>query len=248
MKTLICIPALLLGLAAGAQAADLQSEKRVVDAKVQRVVVDGVIDVKVKQGATPSLIVYAEKHLIGKINTQVTGDTLRIDTNFESGKVPEIRAELTLPALQALTAAGVGKSEMSGFSGDRVQIELKGAGALSFQGSYKQVNATLSGLGAMNMQLADTENIDFHLSGAGAATLRGQGKGLKADLSGLGSMDARKFEVETLALRLKGMGSASAFASKSAAVSVSGMGSATVYGNPGTRSSSNTGLGSVTWK
>jgi hypothetical protein len=51
-----------LTLSAGAAlAADLVREARTVDARVTRVKLDGVVDLVVRQGATPSLVISGER-------------------------------------------------------------------------------------------------------------------------------------------------------------------------------------------
>lgn len=52
-----------------AQAADEPTEKRVIplDARVVRVKLDGVLDLKLRQGDTPSLTLYADKRTMEKV-------------------------------------------------------------------------------------------------------------------------------------------------------------------------------------
>lgn len=252
MKKLFCLPLLALPLAllpmTSAFADTMSSESRAIDSKVQKILLNGVVSVTIKQGATASLMVYAENKQLGYIVTEQHGEVLRIGSKRPRGDQTKLRAEITLPQLQEFVAAGVGKSDLSGFSGETMRLDLKGAGAVSFQGSYKTVQSSLTGVGSLALNLSNTDNTEFKLSGLGSAVFKGQSKKLHANLSGLGSMDAEHFNVDTLDLRLKGMGSATAFAKQTANVNLAGMGSATIYGNPTTRNGNRSGMGSISWK
>mgnify|MGYP003384473941 CR=1 FL=1 len=248
MKKMYYAAALLLPLTLQVQAQNVISENRSLDAKVEKLQIDGVVDVQLKQGAVASLLVFGDKDALGKLSTEQTGQLLHIKTAKNFNNKNKLRAEITLPHLSSLVLNGVGRSEAQGFTGELLQLELKGAGTMQIQGSYKHVISTLSGVGSLNLNLSNNDNTEFKLSGTGSALLRGKSKDFHADLSGLGSLDAQHFEADSLTLRLKGMGSASAFAKKEVTLNLSGMGSATIYGNPPTRSTKKSGMGSVTWK
>jgi hypothetical protein len=260
MKKLFCLPSLALPFAlpfalplallplTSAFAETLASESRTIDANVQKIMLDGVVNVTIKQGATASLVVHGEKDQLALITTSQSGDVLRIGSENHRTNKAKLRAEVTIPQLQEFIANGVGKSEVSGFTGESLRLDLKGAGSISFQGSYKDFRSHLSGVGSMTLNLSNNDNTDFKLSGLGSAVLKGQGKKLRADLSGLGSLDAEHFNADALDLRVKGMGSATAYAKQTATVNLAGMGSATIYGSPQTRNANRSGMGSITWK
>ncbi len=226
------------------------SENRAVDARVTRVKLDGVIDLKLKWGATPSLVITGDKKWVEKTSTVQSGDTLHIDTETRGFKLHKngLRAELTLPNLRELSSEGVGTSYVTGFNGDQLELLLDGAGAMKINCNYKTVTATLGGVGSMHIQGANTEGIDLNLRGAGYVTLNGNSKWLKASLGGLGGLDAKQFLVDSVNLELSGLGNATVTASQTANLNLSGMGSVTVYGKPQNRNVVVDGLGKVSWK
>ena len=63
--------------ATSAIADEMVSETRAIDARIVKIKLDGVIDLTVKQGATPSLTLYGEKRHLTKVTTSLSGDTLR---------------------------------------------------------------------------------------------------------------------------------------------------------------------------
>jgi hypothetical protein len=236
---------------ASASAADQAvSESRAIDARVVRVKLDGIIDIKLRQGATASLVIIGDKRWVDKTTTTQSGDTINIDTETRGIQIhhADLRAELTLPHLREVSTEGMGKTDISGFSGDELELMLDGAGSMKVSCNYKLLNATLGGLGSLNIQGADGDGVDLNLRGAGYVTLSGRGKWLKANLGGLGGLDAQQFQADTVNLELSGLGNATVMAKQSASLNLSGLGSVTVYGKPPTRNLSVEGLGHVSWK
>jgi hypothetical protein len=233
---------------------DVIRENRTVDARVSKVHLGGVIRLNVRQGATPSLVVSGDRRYVSKITTTQHGDTLLIDTesnnNMHFGRNSgELRAELTVPSLQEFVSEGVGQSEVSGFSGDKLVVSLDGAGAVKISGQYRDINAHLGGVGGLTVNSAgQAERIEVNLGGAGHISVSGQTKVLRAQLGGVGSLDAQQLRADTVDLDMSGLGGASVFARTAANVSLNGMGSATVYGKPVTRNASTNGFGKVSWQ
>jgi hypothetical protein len=227
------------------------TETRAVDARVVRVKLDGVIDLKLKQGPVPLLVISGDTRYLARTTTIQSGDTLTIDTESHGFKMRHqgrLRAELTLPKLREVSSESVGWTEIAGFSGDELDLSLEGAGSMKVVSDYKVVNATLGGVGSMNIQGVDGDGVDLNLRGAGYVTLSGRSKWLKASLGGLGGLDAKQFQAETVKLELSGLGNATVTARQNATLSLSGMGSVTVYGKPLNRTVSVDGLGKVSWK
>jgi len=238
--------------AALAVQADTGTETRNVDARVVRVKLDGLIDLKLKQGAVASLVITGDKALLAKTSTEQQGDTMIIGTDDKGFKLSRransLRAELTLPNLREVSSDSVGSTDVAGFSGDQLDLKLDGAGSMRIDCQYRIVTAILGGVGSMNIQGGHFEGIDLNLRGAGYVTLKGSSKWLKASLGGLGGLDAQHFHVDTVNLDLSGLGNATVSAKQNANLNLSGLGSVTVHGKPVNRSVSVDGLGKVSWK
>ncbi|HEX9174096.1 MAG TPA: DUF2807 domain-containing protein [Telluria sp.] len=232
-----------------ATAAPDGSENRKVDARIVRVRLDGLVDLRIRQGAAPALVLSGDAGVVARATTEQRGDTLHIDTESEGhGRHRRVHAELTLPALREVTSESVGTTEIRGFSGDEIALSLDGAGSMQMWCNYKRVTATLGGVGHMNLAGLDSESVDLNLNGAGYVKLSGRSKWLKADLGGLGGLDARGFSTDSVNLDMSGLGNATVSASQNATLSLSGLGSVTVYGKPLNRKVTVDGLGKVSWK
>jgi hypothetical protein len=150
MNKLLGTAFLATAFSIGANAAwadDIVRENRPVDAKVSKIHLGGIIRLNVRQGPTASLVVSGDRRYVSKITTTQRGDTLLIDTennnntHFGNNKGNELRADLTVPNLQEFVSEGVGSSEVSGFSGDRLVVSLDGAGAVKVSGQYRDIDA-----------------------------------------------------------------------------------------------------------
>jgi hypothetical protein len=257
MNKLLGTAFLATAFSMGAHAAwadDIVRENRPVDAKVSKIHLGGIVRLNVRQGPTASLVVSGDRRYVSKITTTQRGDTLSIDT--ESGNhmnfgrnSGELRADLTVPNLQEFVSEGVGQSEVSGFSGDRLVVSLDGAGAVKVSGQYRDIDARLGGVGGLTLNTTGpADRIEVKLGGAGQISVSGQTKVLRAHLGGVGSLDAQQLRADSVDLDMSGMGGASVFARTAANVNLNGMGSATVYGKPATRNATTNGFGKVSWQ
>jgi len=239
-------------VASPSMADEVVRENRSVDAKVTKVKLDGIVDLVVRQGNTPSLVVSGDRRYVQRITTSQRGDTLEIGTesfNTRHGDMHEkLRAELTVPNLAALTSQGVGASTVTGFNGNAIEVALDGAGSVTMNSNYRNIDARLGGVGGLALNGVRAERIDLSLRGAGRISVNGESKLLRAKLAGVGNLDAQGLRAESVDLDMSGLGGATVHATRAADVDLSGMGSATVYGNPSSRNVNSNGMGRVAWK
>jgi len=235
--------------AAGAAPADIISESRAVDGRIVKVVLDGVIDLKLKQGPRAALVISGDRRYLPKVVVTQRGDTLRIGTDLQGIHIgrPALSAELTLPNLAELVSAGVGSAEVTGFSGEKLRVALDGAGALHMNSQYRNLNANLNGAGSMTVNTGVADSVDLNLRGAGQMVVSGESRNLRARLGGVGSLDAQQLKSDSVDVDMTGLGGATVYAKSSASLRLTGLGSATVYGQPASRNASARGLGHVNW-
>lgn len=242
----------MCAVAGAALAQEGGREVREVGAQVQRVRLEGIIELKVRQGPRPALVISGERAWLGKTVTQQRGDTLVIDNQVREMRLTHydrgVRAELTLPQLREVVSNSLGSADISGFNGERLDLVLDGAGSMKVSGSYRVLAASLGGLGSLTIHATLAEGLELDLHGAGYVTVAGQGRWLRASLGGLGGLDAQHFQVDSVELDLSGLGNAAVYARQHAALQLNGLGSAAVFGRPASRNAEVNGLGKVTWK
>jgi hypothetical protein len=247
-KPAMCL-AIGMAVSGAAMADDTVSETRPVNPGISRVILDGTTSLQLRQGATPTLVIYGDKDEIKSVTTGMSGDTLRIENEGTYiMHVPKFRVELTLPNLDRFTSSGIGSAQVVGFSGDSLQINITGTGSVNVNAHYKQVTIRSTGIGSANVNDGDSDKIEVNAPGAGHVVLVGQTQELISKLDGVGGLDARELKADNVTAYLNGVGSAKVYAKKSANMYLHGMGSITVYGNPATRNSEVSGFGKINWE
>ncbi|MBV8666271.1 MAG: DUF2807 domain-containing protein [Burkholderiaceae bacterium] len=227
----------------------LASETRKVDAGVSTIDLDGPVDLVLKQGSTPSLVVRAEQNMLARVKTVQNGSSLRIDAEghvFHFNR--PMRVELTLPSLQQLSMHGSGDSRVSGFSGDKLTLALHGSGDIRFDGQYQHVNAGLFGSGDLDLKLLNAGDVALDLQGSGDISTSGQSKSLTARVTGSGDLDAEKLLADAVKIDVLGSGDSSVYAKQSIAVDLTGSGDIDVHGNPAQRQINKLGSGDISWE
>lgn len=227
---------------------------RPLDARVVRVRIDGVVDLRLRQGSPASLVLSGDPRWIAQVTAQQSGDTIVIGSEMRGmrdmrlQRHSPVRAEMVLPNLREVSSESIGTTEITGFRGDTLDLSLDGAGAMNVSVHYRFIRASLGGIGSMRLDGVDSEGISLDLQGAGYVKLAGRSKWLKAELGGLGGLDGQAFAADSVTLELSGLGNATVTAHQDANLNLSGMGSVTVYGKPLSRKVSVEGLGRVSWK
>lgn len=227
------------------------SESRSITAAVNMVEIRGNVDLRMRQGSTPQLIVRAQPKWMPKITTSHGGERLVIETEKQSwtvGREATPVVELTIPNLRELGISGSGDADVSGFKGDQLQLSLAGSGNAKFAGQYNAVKASMAGSGNLKMDAGAGEKMDFNLAGSGDATVSGSGKTLVLSLAGSGAFNGKDLKVDSVRVSSAGSGNAAVFAASAIAVSAVGSGDVSVYGKPSQRSVSKVGSGVVNWQ
>jgi hypothetical protein len=253
---LLLLAFVLIGLSYGAlrshggsarlEARIVGDETRTITRQVRAVELSGPIDLTLRYGAQPQLVVRGEQRLLANIETKQDGRVLHIGTRgIVLRHRQPIEVELTLPALDRVGVDGSGDSRINGFSGETIEVELNGSGNVDFNGRYRQAKVIVHGTGQVTLDAGNGDTIEADLTGSGTITLAGAARSFQAQSNGSGTLDAQRLRAETVKVRQTGSGNASVTAHASVAAAVSGSGDVDVYGNPPQRSISRTGSGDV---
>jgi hypothetical protein len=254
--SLLVLAAVLIGLSYSvlrAQGVSTRHEGRMVSEEtrnigrdVRAIELSGPIDLTINYGAQPSLVVRGEQRLLANIETTQDGRVLHIGTRgIVLRHRQPIEVELTLAALERVGVDGSGHTEVNGFTGERIDLELNGSGSFEFNGRYRQAQAVVHGSGELTLDAGNGDRVDAELMGSGALTLAGAARSVKVQSSGSGTLDAQRLRADAVEVRQTGSGNTSVTAHATVAAAVSGSGDIDVYGNPPQRTISRTGSGDV---
>lgn len=228
----------------------IQSETRSVGGAVRAIDLGGPIDLTLRQGAVPSLVVRGEQRLLGNVETTRGSDgTLHIGTTgmLLHHRQP-LQVTLVLPSIEDVNVHGSGDSTINGFSGERIDVALNGSGNVKFNGRFKFVKADIHGSGELEMNGGASDKIEAAVVGSGRLTVVGSCRQFKAEQTGSGDIIARHLSADEASLQLMGSGDAILTALKSVSVTLRGSGDVVVYGGPSQRDVSRDGSGEVVFK
>jgi hypothetical protein len=231
-----------------AEQREIISETRTLGAGARAVHLNGPIELTMRQGAVPSLVVRGERRLLGNVETVLEGDTLRIGPRgiLLHYRQP-LQVTLVLPALERLHVNGSGDAEVNGFTGERVDVRLNGSGNVKFNGRFKEVIAGLGGSGDMEMNGGAADSVAVSLVGSGTLTVVGSCQRFNAEQTGSGDLDAEHLQAETAMMELNGSGAAAVQATRRVEIRLHGSGSVNVHGQPAERIVHKTGSGDVSF-
>ncbi len=227
----------------------LGSETRKIDAMATSVELSGPIDLILTQGQNASLKVRGEQRSLANIETVQDGRDLHIGTKgMLLNPRHRLQVELVLPSLEELMVSSSGDTKVSGFNGERLELQLHGSGNVNFSGRYRSLTAGAHGSGNLNLNAGSTEHVELEMVGSGKITASGSCKVLDAELTGSGDLDARHLAADKVSVNLRGSGTSHVFAKQSADLTLRGSGDIRVLGNPDQRNVSRTGSGDVSWE
>lgn len=137
-----------------------------------RVSVGGAIKVYVTQGSDFSVRIETDENLLGLVETEVSGDELKIRPQQRYGLNPsgEIKVYVSAPAFKRLEASGASNIYSQGriTLSETLDIDVTGASHAELELRAPGVEADLSGASSLKLS---GETRDFSLDGSGASTI-----------------------------------------------------------------------------
>lgn len=179
---------------------------------IRSVVVQGPMDVILRQDGNEGVTVHADDNIVPLIVTDVGADgTLRIGIRPHTAfhMAHPIGITLFAPRLESIVM-GTGGINCAEFEGDRLHVELRGAGSARFDeirakelsvrlagagnisvaGSVPEQNFEIDGSGSVDAGDLAGQNVTVRIAGSGSATLWAI-ETLKADITGTGNVRYR---------------------------------------------------------
>jgi hypothetical protein len=186
-----------------------------------RIVVDGLADVTLVQGAREEIVVEAPKRQHGRVRVDVDGETLSIAagesrrwwSGLFGGSSRPTRLTVTFRDLDTLQATGAVKLRSDRLRAGKLAISAAGASSLKLSG-LDIGELSVNGAGALKAELA------------GRATVQ------RVAVSGAGSYRAADLASERAAVTVSGAGRVVVNATKTLTVGLSGAGVVEYLGDP----------------
>ena len=190
--------------------------------------VGGAFEVVLSQTGKHRLVVEAEEDLLEKVRTEVKGDVLHIDMEWDwswKGN-DDIIIYIDFKDLESL--------EISGAADVRADTPIKA----------NDLDIRVSGAGDMDLEV-DANTMDVTVSGAADLRVSGSTDRQKVRLSGAGDYEAQHLKSNYTYAKASGAGTIVVYASEEIEAYASGAGSVKYYGDPDREKSNASGAGSI---
>jgi Putative auto-transporter adhesin, head GIN domain len=221
IATLAAVATLATTRRHAAPVGESQRERRPL-ATFNRIEVDGMAEVRLRQGSTEGATIEAPARLVSRIRTEVRAGTLFIDVAQErqwsdwlhwSGVRQTPRVTVDFIKLDRLESAGAVKLAADSLSADELRLDFSGASSVRI-GNLQASTLHLEGSGATKVDLAGRVGTQV------------------VDLSGAGSYSATHLESDRAEVHVSGAGKAFVNAKTSLMVKISGAGVVEYLGSP----------------
>lgn len=172
---------------AGTGSGDAATQARTVP-PFRAVELAGANNVAIEIGAPRSVVVHADRNLLGRVTTQVSSGTLLVGTtpgNLDARS--PMFVVVRVPSLRELTLSGAGNLAVTGIRGPRLTVALPGSGNIHASGSVSRLDVTLSGAGTAMLGPLVARDAAVTLSGNGTVMLTATHR-LAAELTGTGTV------------------------------------------------------------
>lgn len=188
--------------------------------------VSGAFNVLLKQGSKESLEIETDDNLLELIETEVSGNQLRIGAKQNIGKSTKLNIYLTFVTLKSMNISGA--------------VDISGEDQLRFD----ELTCKGSGASGLDLQITAKELLlDF--SGASGISLSGKASRVVMEVSSASEIHATDLEIEHLTADLSGASDADVYVTKELSVDASGASNFSYEGNPKIISESVSGAGDV---
>ncbi|RYE36895.1 MAG: DUF2807 domain-containing protein [Sphingobacteriaceae bacterium] len=202
----------------------MASEDRKTDA-FSKITTSGNFKIVLKQGPA-AIKVSTDDNLLKIVETEVSGDELKISTKNEICSDKQVEIDITNPNFAAVKSSGT--------------LDLSADGKLS----VKDFDMELAGVSKINLDLTAT-NVKTLANGSSEINLKGQASANTVTLNGSANLNALDFTVATYKIETRGDAHCKVNVLSELSVNVSGAGDVQYKGNPAKINNENAGSSSL---
>jgi Putative auto-transporter adhesin, head GIN domain len=171
-------------------AGPVSSETRPVDS-FDSIDMEGAARLEVIVGKAESLVIEGREKMISRVETDVRGDTLHIESKprdwFISNGRPRITIKVTVPRLESLRVEGGNDVRVEGFEGGDSRIKLAGATHIKAQGYLDELEVHMAGAGHGDFSKLVADEAEVTVDGVGSVVVHPKDT-LDATMNGVGAI------------------------------------------------------------
>lgn len=170
------------------------TSQTVAAADFDRINVAGVFDLNITVGGDYSVTLSGKEEDLARTTANVEDGVLVLDTNErdEDGKRRFVKhgvtATISMPALNAVDAAGVVEGDIKGINAENFSADISGVGEIDLEGTCGALVADVSGVGELDAENLKCRSVNVEVSGVGEAKVYAS-ESVDAEIAGVGSIE-----------------------------------------------------------
>lgn len=145
--------------------------------------VSGIFQVEIVSGKEYSVEVQADDNLIHLIETNVDGDSLKIELSEKASPKSDMIVRITAPNIERVETTGAAKVTANGISNESFAIESTGASKVSLSGETAKLDIDITGASLVDAEQMKAGDVDVKASGASKINVNVSGE-LHTEASG----------------------------------------------------------------
>ncbi|NVJ97303.1 MAG: DUF2807 domain-containing protein [Alphaproteobacteria bacterium] len=156
--------------------------------------IKGGFELKLEAGKDFSVKIEGDENDVAEVETFVRNDTLVIDNSDDHDDDDGIHIDsdnitvtVTMPTLEGFEVLGAVDAEMRGLKSEKLEVELKGAGAIEMEGTCGSLDIELKGAGEVDAEDLKCSDVEVDVKGVGEAKVFAS-ESVDANVSGIGSI------------------------------------------------------------
>jgi hypothetical protein len=151
----------------------------------------GPVSLRIEVGKAQSVTVSGSDELVNELQTEVSGNELKIKLRHESMRFgnhhDDLHVTITVPQLTAFRMGGAGDTTITHISGDSLDVRFGGAGSLKAEGSVRNLTLNVGGVGSIDTRELHAESATVNVGGVGSVKVWASQR-LDASVGGVGSL------------------------------------------------------------
>ncbi|HEY7002060.1 MAG TPA: head GIN domain-containing protein [Candidatus Udaeobacter sp.] len=163
----------------------IKTEERTINAFTE-IDIGGAFVIEWRSGS-PALGITTDENLLPYIESEVSGDTLRLRTHDQIWPTHEIKVVISSPTRAAARIRGAVKLIANQLTGSKFALEASGASRISLDGSIDELLADMTGASKLDAGELQTKRAEISTTGAGNAEIA-VSETLKVSITGAGKV------------------------------------------------------------
>jgi hypothetical protein len=133
----------------------------------ERISMAGGMELDILVGEEQSVVIHADQNLHEYIETHIDGDTLKIRFTETISSSNDLRAEIRVPHLAAISIAGSSKMTIGGIEAEAFSIDLSGSTRATMTGQVVDLSVDVAGSCRLDLSALEAKAVSIDIAGSG---------------------------------------------------------------------------------